>query len=309
MLSPLLVIEGLEQSHVDPALADAGLPPVVGVQSRCVFRASKDATQLSDGRGWTYHHHVDMAAWRGRLYVGWNSCEKDEDTWPSRELISTSTDGRHWSEPAEMFPQGVSTPLRMYFFHAKSDRMLVIAGLRTSTDDTDEDTKGGLVVREISPDHQLGEIFTLRKVGSPKTAPPMFETSRDNGFIQACRELLADNVFLEQQDRGRLLGERRMKWHEASAWPAGSVPGDDQKWVAGKAYSFFRRDDGAIIGISKMGWTTISLDGGKTWEQPARSTHAHYRQSQGLVAAHQRRTVRAGLQPVYKAPLPARDGS
>jgi hypothetical protein len=59
-----------------------------------------------------------------------------------------------------------------------------------------------------------------------------------------------------------------MKWHDASAWPAGSVPGDNEKWVAGKAYSFFRRPDGLLVGISKMGWTTTSRDDGRTWSQP-----------------------------------------
>ena len=264
MAEPILIIDGDEQSKIDSNLPDAGLPPVVGVQSFQVFRASRDVPELSDGRGWTYHHHVDMACWRGRLYVAWNSCEKDEDVWPSRELYSTSTDGRDWSDPVELFPQGLSTPLRMYFYRAVGDRMLAIAGLRTDTRDTDEDRKGQLVVREIFADHALGEVFILQGSGTP----PPFTSSRDAGFITACRELLADTVFLEQQDRGKLLGERRMKWHNAAAWPAGSVPGDSDKWVAGKAYSFFRRPDGSLVGVSKMGWTTTSRDDGRTWSQP-----------------------------------------
>ncbi|MEO6434329.1 MAG: exo-alpha-sialidase, partial [Tepidisphaeraceae bacterium] len=238
------------------------------------FRASK--VMRSDGLGWTYHHHVDMACWRGRLYVGWNSCERDEDVWPSRELYSTSIDGRTWTDPVELFPQGVSTPLRMYYFHAAAPhhRMLAIAGLRIDQADTDEDTKGGLVVREIRTDHTLGDVFTLqpppRVAVGPKAHafPSNFDTSPDTGFVAACRELLADRIFLEQQDRGRLLGARRMKWHDASAWPAGSVPGDNEKWVAGKAYSFFRRPDGLLVGVSKMGWTTTSRDDGQTWSQP-----------------------------------------
>lgn len=271
-----LVIEGPEQSMVDPALADGGLPPVVGVQSHCVFRASRDVPQICDGKGWTYHHHVDMACWNGRLYVGWNSCEKDEDIWPSHELYSTSSNGVEWSEPAELFPQGVSTALRMYFYLASNGRMLAIAGLRTDHFDTSEDRKGPLVVREIRPDHTLGEVFTLQGIsvsaGAPGQKsggpPPMFDQSSDKGFVDACRELLADRVFLEQQDRGRLLGKRRMKWHEPEAWPDGKVPGDNDKWVCGKAFSFYRRRDGALVGVCKMGWVTVSRDGGCTWSQP-----------------------------------------
>lgn len=180
-------IQGPEQSQVDLARSDAGLMPAVGVQSYQVFRASQ--VLKPDHRGYTYHHHIDLACWKGKLYVGWNSCEKDEDVWPSRELLSTSDDGITWTEPADMFPQGVSTPLRMYFFIAKSTgRLLLIAGLRTDHENTEEDTKGGLVVREIFADHKLGEVFTLRKVGPVEKIPPMFETSPDAGFVQSCRE-------------------------------------------------------------------------------------------------------------------------
>lgn len=297
MSQDLITIHGEEQSKVDETLADGGLPLLPGVESYCVFRASRDAQDLSDGRGWTYHHHVDMAIWRGRLYVGWNSCERDEDIWPARELFSTSTNGRDWSPPAEMFPQGLSTCLRVYFFRAPNDRMLVIAGLRGGTDKVNEDTKGALLVREIRADHSWGEVYLLQGAVSSTSESPfgaalnvddfsaapkvpfvspltgarieIFETSNDPGFIEACRALLADTVFLEQQDRGRLLGPRRMKWHDPANWPGGKVPGDNEKWVAGKAYTFFTRPDGAIIGLSKMGWVTISLDNGKTWQQPA----------------------------------------
>jgi len=268
-MSDPIIIEGAEQSLVDPALADAGVPPVVGVQSFCVFRASKAVPEITDHKGYTYHHHVDMACWRGRLYVGWNSCEKDEDTWPSHELYATSTDGVTWSPPQEMFPQGVSTPLRMYFFRGDNDRMLVIAGLRTSTQDTSEEEKGGLVVRELRPDHTLGEIYILQVPKGPRPANlPVYDKSKDAGFVAACKQLLADNVFLEQQDLGMLLGDRKMKWHDPSAWPGGKLPGDSDKWVAGKAYSFFNRKDGLLVGISKMGFTTSSSDNGKTWVMP-----------------------------------------
>ena len=294
-----IIIEGNEQSRVDPNLPDAGLPPAVGVQSFQVFRATRDVPEIADNNGWTYHHHVDMACWRGRLYVGWNSCEKDEDVWPSREWYSTSIDGSHWSDPIEMFPQGVSTPLRMYFYLAPHGRMLMIAGLRPDTSNTDEDTKGGLVVREIYPDHTVGKLFILQlspltedqiariaqptepgraapdRAGTARLSPlrdpgdfPHFEQSPDEGFVEACRALLIDRVFLEQQDRGRLLGSRRMKWHDPANWPGGKVPGDSEKWVAGKAYSFFRRPDNTLVGISKMGWVTTSTDDGETWAQP-----------------------------------------
>src|SRR5260221_10031822 len=158
----ILEISGPGSELFDPTLADGGLPPALGVQSFQVFRASRDVPQQTDGVGFTYHHHVDMACWKGRLYVGWNSCEKDEDVWPSRELYSSSTDGANWTEPAELFPQGLSTALRIYFFHATNGRMLAIAGLRVGTDNIEEVKKGALVVREIRPDHTLGAVYLLQ---------------------------------------------------------------------------------------------------------------------------------------------------
>ena len=140
----------LTQSQFDRRLADGGLPPVPGVTNIQVLRACRESPEQSDGRGWTYHHHVDMGCWKGKLYIAWNSCEKDEDVWPSRELYSTSEDGVRWSKPAELFPQGLSAALRMYFFHAPNGRMLAIAGLLRSADNMRD--ANSLVVREIRPD-------------------------------------------------------------------------------------------------------------------------------------------------------------
>jgi hypothetical protein len=261
-----LYIEGPEQAKVDPSLPDAGLPPAVGVQSWQVFRSSRDVPELSDGRPWTYRHHVDMACWKGRLYIGFNSCDKDEDIWPSVEQYTTSVDGATWAKPAELFPFGISTCLRMYFFIAPNGRMLAIAGLRVDVDKTSEHRKGGLVVREIYADHRLGEVFTLQCSEGVSKRPPMFEEAKDGGFAEACRSLLANNLFLEQQDYGRLLGARRIKWHDAANWPGGVMPGSG-KWIFGKAMSLCHREHD-MLAVTKMGWAMTSRDGGKTWTAP-----------------------------------------
>src|SRR5579872_1548448 len=86
-------IEGPEPSLLNNNLPDGGIPPVVGVRNYQVFRASRSAPEMTDGKGWTYNHHIDIACWRGRLYVAWTNGEKDEDTWPAHEVYSTSTDG------------------------------------------------------------------------------------------------------------------------------------------------------------------------------------------------------------------------
>jgi len=268
--APIRIV-GPELARIDLTRTDGGLEQAPGLKTFIVFRANKEQPQQSDGLGWTYHHHPDLACWKGRLYVGWDSCERDEDTWPSRELYSTSTDGEHWSRPAELFPQGVSTPLRMYFFHAPNGRMLAIAGLRVSHEKTGERTKGPLVVREIRADHALGPVFTLRAPAKAVDGqPPAFATSTDAGFVEACRQLLSDHLFLEQQDYGNLLDPvDQMRWHDPNVW-AGDAELRKAAAEFGKAMCFFRRADRALVAVGKRGWVTVSRDDGRTWTQPVR---------------------------------------
>jgi hypothetical protein len=254
-------VDAPELAKLDDTLPDGGLPPVVGVRNIQVFRASRDVPEMADGKGWTYNHHQDMACWKGRLYVAWTNGEVDEDVWPSREVYSTSEDGITWSPPSELFPQGVSTSLRMYFFHAPNGRMLVIAGQRVSEEKLNEQTKRGAVVREIRNDHSLGDVFTLILDPACKNPPSIFDTSADAGFVEACRQLLANRPFLETQDYGVLLGNRRMKWYDL-------LRSDHKYRTFGKAFSFFHRKDGALVGIGKKGWTIVSTDEGENWSQP-----------------------------------------
>ena len=255
-LADPILIEGPEQSHIDLSLPDGALPPAVGVRNIQIFRASRDKPELTDGKGWTYNHHIDMACWKGRLYVAWSSGEKDEDTWPWREVYSTSTNGFTWSAPAELFPQGVSNPLRMHFFHASNGRMLAIAGLRRGEVKLTDKNRDTLVVREILADHTLGPCFTLL-TPTPAVGTEFFTNSADKGFVEAYNQLLANRPFLEQQDYGALLGDRRMKWHES-----------DDKNMTLKAFSFFHRKDGALVGICKKGWVTVSTNDGDAWSKP-----------------------------------------
>ena len=249
-------IQGPEQSQIYTNLPDGGLPPVPGVKNIQIFRASRDKPELTDGKGWTYNHHIDMACWKGRLYVAWSSGEKDEDTWPWREVYSTSSDGFTWSSPTELFPQGVSNPLRMHFFLAPNGRMLAIAGLRRGEVKLTDKNRDTLVVREILPDHKLGPYFTLLNP-TPAVGSEFYTNSADKGFVEACNQLLVNRPFLEQQDYGALLGDRRMPWHES-----------DDKSMTFKAFSFFHRKDGALVGICKKGWVTVSTNDGVAWSKP-----------------------------------------
>ncbi|MGA2443529.1 MAG: hypothetical protein ABSH08_21460, partial [Tepidisphaeraceae bacterium] len=197
-------IEGPEQSRLNGKLPDGGLPPVVGVRNYQVFRASRADPQITDGQGFTYNHHVDIACGAGGLYVAWDNGQKDEDTWPAREVYSTSSDGVAWTRPAELFPMGTSNPLRMDFYHAANGHMLAIAARRIVRGKITNATEGGVVVRELLADHTLGAVYMLIKSPAAPGGPPFFADCKDPAFAQACGQLLADHTFLEQQDRGAL---------------------------------------------------------------------------------------------------------
>jgi len=260
---------GLE--NLDFSLSTGGLPVVPGVETYTICRADREHPAKAEGYGYTYQHHQDIAAWHGRLYVGWNTCKIDEDEWPSREVYSISVNGKDWSKPVEMFPQGISTPLRMYFYLATNGRMLLIAGLRENHESLSERKKSGIVVREIYANHTLGDVYTLRNVKEKvENQPPMFETATDRGFIGACNQLLADNLYLSQQDYGNLLNpNQRMKWFDPKNWEGDDLLRDIATEF-GKAMCFFEREDGTLVAVSKRRWVTTSADGGKTWAQPIR---------------------------------------
>ena len=257
---------------VDPKAPDGRLIYSPGVQNFQVYRASRKPapffrTVEGDQPGYTYNHHMDIACWKGRLYVAWDMSRTGEDNPPCHLVYSTSTDGMTWSDPQHLYPFNKGWHSRFYFFRASNDRMLAFASGPYPTDNISESEKKTLLVREITADHRLAEIFTLIKPGP--TYPPSFEQSKDTGFVAACREAINNRPLLEQADYGLLLGDRRMKWHEGKNWPGGQVPLIGGKlWVFGKAQCFFHRKDGTLISLSKMGFVTMSKDEGESWSMP-----------------------------------------
>jgi hypothetical protein len=189
-----------------------------------------------------------------------------EDNPPARLVYATSSDGFNWTEPEDLYPFNKAYNLRFYFFHSSNDRMLVFAAGWYETDNIGERHKDRLYVREITADHKLGKIYTLIKPAPGH--PPFYTESKDAGFLQACREALANKPLLEQGDYGLLLGERKMKWHDGKNWPGGKIARFSDLWQFGKSLCFYYRTDGVLVATCKMGWVNLSRDGGETWSFP-----------------------------------------
>lgn len=253
--------------YIGPRLPDGNAPDghlmySPGVQNIQIYRSNRKPAALFDGRpGWTYQHHVGLTCWKGRLYAVWDMTPRDEDVPPCRIVYSTSSDGFHWTEPKDLYPPNTAWNLRFYFYRASNDRLLVFAAGPAKAERMKEDMKHTLLVREIGADGHLGEVYTL--LNPRPGCPPVYAESRDAGFVAACREAYNNKPLLEQQDYGNLLGDRKMKWHDAKNWPNDKMPGS-----FGKAFCFYHRKDGTLVGVCKKGFVTLSPDGGETWSMP-----------------------------------------
>ncbi len=266
---PTLRDVSAEHAKVDLDSADGGIPPLVGVHSMAVYHATHELAFDPLGTGYTYNHHVDMAVWKGRFYLAWTNGKRDEDVAPDKQVYVTSPDGAAWSKPRELFEEGVATAMRMYFFKAPNGRLLATAGVRIQNERKLEKDKGGLLVREIKADHTLGPIYTLIQPpagGAALRPQPEFTTSADAGFVEACHQLLDTNAYLEQQDLGVLLGEKR----RMAAY--NSMKTEEEKKDFGRGPCFYYRKDGALIGIGKLGYAMISHDNGRTFAALPRAT-------------------------------------
>jgi len=271
-------------AHVNPDLANGGLPLAVGVNSFQVLRASRLYPKISDGQGWTFHHAHMLAYWKGKFYAEFISSPVQENGLPTNVMMATSSDGRNWSMPEVIFPQWNSYkdpahPLRsqlherMGFYVAPNGKLLVISHYGLWDNEKNHIFGGpGHVVREVHEDGTLGPIYFVRygEGWNASNAPyPFYKESPDKGLVQACDALLA-NPFVTDQ------------WYELEK----GYPPDAYIKIAGphhadatssqadehrKALSFYHLKDGVAVGIWKKAWTATSADGGKTWSVPVQA--------------------------------------
>jgi hypothetical protein len=255
------------------------LPLAIGTHSYQTFRANRAHPETAKGLNWTYNHAPMIAYWNEKFYLSYLSNPAGEHIPPGQSFYQTSSDGKEWSEPEILFPiypvpdgikkegnPNVSKNLdavmhqRMTFYTASSGRLLALGyyGVALDVKDHPNDGQGiGRVVREIYRDGNLGPIYFIRKNSfwSSPTLYPDFEKSTDKGFVSACKELLSQPLMM-------------MQWVEEADRDDPLIPLKKQF----KAFSYYHLPDGKVVGLWKNALTSISGDGGKTWNpEPVRA--------------------------------------
>lgn len=252
--------EQVDASH------DGALRYAVGAKNWQAFRANRAHPELSDGYGYTYNHAPMLAYWNNRFYIEYLSSPYHENKGPIHNMLMSSADGVHWDKPVEVFPfykmpndDLAQMHQRMGFFVSPDNRLLVLGfyGLPNHPNDG----RGiGRVVREVHPDGSFGPIYFLRYNrhngwNESNTTFPFYATAPDAGFKQACDALLANKLISLQM------------WEEDRA-KDGFYP--DMGGAVLKALSFYHRADGAVVGLWKSSWASLSKDEGKTWTAPVK---------------------------------------
>lgn len=260
----------------NPAYHDGQLSPVIGVHNIQILRANREYPHVSNGNGWTYNHQPMMAYWNGQFYVHYISDVKDEHVPPSQTMLVTSKDGYSWTNPVVLFPtynvpNGYTKPnnpsvaknllaimhQRVGFYVSKSNRLIAMGYYGVALDEKDDPNDGngiGRVVREIKKDGSLGPIYFIRYnhgFNEKNTDYPFYKSSKDNEFVKACDEILNNPLYM-------------MQWVEEADRNDPLIPLKKEY----KAFCYYHLPNGHVVGLWKHALTSISKDGGRTWEEP-----------------------------------------
>jgi hypothetical protein len=276
-------IKYIGEKQTDPRYYHGGLQHAVGIHRYQAFRANRAHPPEIDSRsGWTYNHQPYLCYWNDRFYLQYLSNQYTEHLEPGRTLLMTSPNGRNWSNPEILFPEYALPEIkylnpesgeldiipagtrsimhqRMGFYISKDNRLLTLAFYSFCPNPRVGPNKGqglGRAVREIYSDGSYGPIYFIRynrHAGWDKnnTNYPFYKRSSDKGFIKACDELLDDKLMT-------------LQWWEEDRAEDGFFTIEPEEYEP-KAFNYFRRPDGVLVGIWKHQLTALSADEGRSW--------------------------------------------
>ncbi|MBD3386194.1 hypothetical protein GF407_14890 [candidate division KSB1 bacterium] len=276
---------------VDKHYFDGKLPHAVGVHQYQVVRANREHPPGEGGIGYTYNHQPYLAYWNDRFYYQYLSGLYQEHTPPTRTSISTSKDGVNWSDPTVVFPvytlpeikrddiyipEGMPAVMhqRMGFYVAPNGMLLTLGFYSYCQNPQHSPNVGkglGRVVREIKSDGTFGPVYFIRYnrhagFNERNTKYPFYMESDEPEFIDACDALLENKLMTLQwweEDRaddgfytinpGNI--ENAFDFHQKITTSKG----------AGKAFDWYTRPDGVVVGLWKNQYAALTTDKGNTW--------------------------------------------
>jgi len=276
---------------------DGSLPHAVGVHHFQAFRSNRSHPQEPGVYGWTYNHQPYLAYWNNTYYLQFLSGEVQEHTPPTRILIMTSKNGIDWSNPKvafppyplpeikiddELVPEGTMAVMhqRMGWYVAPNGKLLTLGFISycpTPRRSPNAGTGLGRVVREVKEDGSYGPIYFIRYNrhagwNEDNTDYPFYKESQDKEFLAACESLLNDKLISLQwweEDRG----DDGFYKIDPSKVPGGDVFNRKITTAkgAGKAFNFYERPDGVIVGVWKNQFSALTTDRGQTWTDIAKN--------------------------------------
>jgi hypothetical protein len=281
----------------DKYFYDGRLPHAVGVHHYQAFRANRTHPAEGGSVGWTYNHQPYLAYWKGKFYFQYLSDLIAEHDPPGRTLLMTSVDGRHWTNPVVVFPEydlpeiryqdyiipaGTKAVMhqRMGFYVAPNGRLLTSGFYGYCATNRHSPNAGnglGRVIREIYEDDTLGPFYFIRYnrhagFNEKNTNFPFYKTSKDKGLIQACEALLKDKLMTLQwweEDRAKdgfyVIDPSNVAGADYFAADVVTSGG------AGKAFCYYERPDGVLVGLWKNQYSALSSDKGKSWTKIAQN--------------------------------------
>ena len=276
---------------------DGKLPHAVGVHHYQALRANRKHPFEPGPVGFTYNHQPYLAYWNGKFYLHYLAGLVQEHTPPTRSMLMTSPDGRNWSKPEVLFPEyalpeikdeegvipaGTKSVMhqRMGFFVAPNGKLLAFGFYGYSATPRRSPNAGnglGRVVREIHADGSIGPIYFIRYnrhagYSESNTRFPFYRTSKDKEFLAACESVLTNKLVTLQW------------WEEDRAqdgfYPINPTEVADAAYFssrittsagAGKAFAYYHRSDGVVVGLWKNQYSALSADDGATWTKIARN--------------------------------------
>jgi len=232
----------------------------------------------------TYNHHSQLVKWRGRFYFAWSNGKIDEDHPGQRVLISSSEDGRDWSEPKCIASGDEDTGRVLSVIGLLADDEKLVAYARTewnlahaknpgmSSHDVEQTpsrvdvfwtTDGEAWNEKILIDEPVQFFEGPRPTAGGRLMSGMSENGVPGVCIWDGADPLAEPRRVTLPYAGKT-GEDYWAGPQAGIYPYGESSwyqtDDGRMWL-------FHRDESA----SGYLWIALSEDDGETWTEPMRS--------------------------------------